>query len=54
MSSVKGPWEKAEVLSKAALPVVVALLGFFISKTLDKNQAREAESRLNTQLRRLR
>jgi hypothetical protein len=51
VSSVKGPWEKAEILSKAALPVVVALLGFFISRTLDKNRAAEADTRLNTQLR---
>jgi hypothetical protein len=54
VSSDKGPWEKAEtlaeILSKAILPIVVVLLGFFISRTLDKNQARDAQSRLNTQV----
>jgi hypothetical protein len=46
----KSVWDKVDVISKAALPVALALIGFFVSRTLNEIQSRDSDSRLYTQL----
>jgi len=46
----KSLWEKIDILSKAALPLVLAGIGFFVSRTLNDIQARDSDARLYTQL----
>ena len=50
MAGEKSVWDKVDVISKAALPVALALIGFFVSRTLNEIQSRDSDSRLYTQL----
>jgi hypothetical protein len=50
MDGQKSAWEKVDIISKAALPVVVAVIGFFVSRTLNQIQSRDSDARLYTQL----
>lgn len=50
MPGEKTVWDKIDILSKASLPVVLALIGFFVSRTLNDIQSRDSDARLYTQL----
>lgn len=46
----KSFWDKLEVVSKASMPLVLAGVGFLVSKTLNDLQSRDSDTRLYTQL----
>src|SRR5438045_3940364 len=51
MTDGSGKWsERADIFGKALLPIVLAGVGFLISKTLNDTQARDADTRVYTEL----
>jgi hypothetical protein len=50
LAGEKSSWDKVDVVSRALLPIALALIGIFVSRTLNDIQARDSDSRLYTQL----